>query len=113
MLVCKATQRGSSIEFFHDHYMMKTKKKGQKVTFCCNQIRVFVSQSIVGHNIGANIIKWHYYLSYLHIHVIFEIQNMIIEFKIIPNTYSTTSHFVKDVLLVNKIKSHFFQNSNF
>jgi hypothetical protein len=33
------------------------------------------TQSIVGHDIGANIIKWHYYLSYLHIHVIFEIQN--------------------------------------
>lgn len=35
-----------------------------------------------------------------------------LKFKIIPNTYSTTSHFMKDVLLVNNIKSHFFQNSN-
>jgi hypothetical protein len=35
-----------------------------------------------------------------------------LKFKIISNTYSTTSHFEKDKLLVNNIKSHFFQNSN-
>jgi hypothetical protein len=39
--------------------------------------------SIVGHNIGANIIKWHYHLGHLHIHAMHEMKkrNMIIRIQ--------------------------------
>jgi len=39
--------------------------------------------SIVGHNIGAIIIKWHYHLGHLHIHAMHEMKkkNMIIQIQ--------------------------------
>ncbi len=64
MFVCKATRRGSNIEFFDDHCMVKTTTKGQKVVFRRNQVGslypigegVFPTQvnSIVGHNNGVH-----------------------------------------------------------
>jgi hypothetical protein len=61
--------------------MVKTKTKGQKVIFCCNQVGNLYPigeptqiNSIVGHNNGVNIIRWH-----LHIHTMHEMKkrNMI------------------------------------
>jgi hypothetical protein len=62
--ICKATQRGSNIEFFHDHCMVKTTTKGQKVVFRCNQVGSLYPigegvsptqvNSIVGHNNGVH-----------------------------------------------------------
>jgi len=81
MLVCKATQRGSNIEFFHDHCMVKTTTKGQKVIFHCNQMGSLYPingvsptqiNSIIGHNNSVNIINWHYDLGHLHIHIMHE-----------------------------------------
>jgi hypothetical protein len=81
VLVYKTTWKRSIIEFFHDHCMVKTKTKGQKVIFCCNQVGNLYPigeptqiNSIVGHNNGVNIIRWH-----LHIHTMHEMKkrNMI------------------------------------
>jgi hypothetical protein len=38
MSICKAIQGGCSIEFFHDHCVMKTTTKGQYLTFHYNKI---------------------------------------------------------------------------
>jgi len=68
----------------------ETITEGQKVIFYYSQMGflypidegIFPTQinSIIGHNIGANIIKWHYCLGHLHIHAMHEMKkrNMII-----------------------------------
>jgi hypothetical protein len=92
---------------------------GQKVIFCCSQVGFLYPidegisptqmNSIIGHNIGANIIKWHYCLGTYTFMSCTKWRKEIwsLEFKIISNIYSTTSHFVKDVLLTNNTKFHF------
>jgi hypothetical protein len=69
--------------------MVKITTKGQKVIFHCNQVGPLYPigegvsprhvNSIVGHNNGVNIIKWHYHLGHLHIHAMHEMKkrNMI------------------------------------
>jgi hypothetical protein len=63
---------------------MKTKTKGQKVIFHCNEVGSLYRigegvsptqvNSIVGHNNGVNIIKWHYHLGHLHIYAMQEMK---------------------------------------
>jgi hypothetical protein len=102
----------------------ETITKGQKVIFCCSQVGFLYPidegisptqvNSIIGHNIGTNIIKWHYCLGHLHIHAMHEMKkrNMIIgiqnKFKHLPHNFPLCEGYV-----INKQhKSPFSQGNN-